>query len=167
MSNQCEIGEELEKWWADLRSRPELCAQFQNKKIADLIEWPEFEKVFQKFKNLFPNSAQDNKAQESLQKQRWGEVLVLLSYVKKLNSQKVVPQMVGPDPKKPLVSVHKFRQLLEMDFPDLYANMLVIIKLFKYQVNLRNLAFSLYYWGPKVKQKWAKDYFALINNHPK
>ena len=68
------------------------------------------------------------------------------------------------------VSLVRFRRILEQEeIPQLYGALLRVIRILDGKVHLRDLAHSVFGWGPEVRKKWAYDYYpkALEKNKKK
>ena len=60
-----------------------------------------------------------------------------------------------------LLGEGRFRRLLQVDDPDeLMTAMVRLVRHLKGEANVADLARSILYWGDRVRQRWAFDYYA-------
>ena len=71
---------------------------------------------------------------------------------------KFAKQMTKSD--KPAVSESRFRRVLEItDRDELYVSLIRLIRILGGNVNLRDLAESVYWWNKNTKKDWAYSYW--------
>jgi len=63
---------------------------------------------------------------------------------------------------RPKVSELRFRRLLRLDRPQLYAPTMRVLRLLDGRAGLHDLANAIYYWGKGVRKEWADTYFPLV-----
>jgi len=144
------LGQALQRWWDSLQSRSGDRAELRRAKtVADVILLPAFQHACQRFKPFFQN--------EKNWEYRLAAILGLLAHVRSPSHQKLALAMSGKP--QPVVSELRFRRLIQRDRNELFVSMIRIIRMLGNQANLHDLANSVYYWGDRVKQEWAFDYF--------
>lgn len=144
------LGEALQVWWNELQKRTGERAELRRaKNVTDVILLPAFQQACLRFKPFFHH--------EEHWQVRLAMILGLLAHVRKPTNQKLALQMAGKP--KPEISELRFRRLIQRNRDELYLAMIRIIRQLGNQTNLHDLANSVYYWGDKVKQEWAYEYF--------
>lgn len=100
---------------------------------------------------------------------RVGMVAAVLAHVRE-NDDRPVARAAGPaspsaDPKKDdenaVVKYGRFRRLLQADDDDLVDQMRRLVRLLGGKANVADLAYSIFYWGDRTRQRWVFDYYAL------
>ena len=83
----------------------------------------------------------------------------LAAHVRENNdTMKFAKQMTKSD--KPAVSESRFRRVLEItDRDELYVSLIRLIRILGGNVNLRDLAESVYWWNKNTKKDWAYSYW--------
>jgi len=152
----------LHEWWENLKEyekgdRAELrrCGD-----MTEIVLVPAYHDLFNRLRRFNPIPGQ------------LAPIAGLSAHVKNLLADKnFATQMASPKATggEPLLSNLRFRRLLACsERPELFQSLRRVIQLLDGNVNLYDLADSVYYWGDNVRQRWACDYYGeLEKNAPK
>ena len=153
------LCQELVEWHKSLQKNKGMHAHFRRAKSVDeIIFIPSFHTTCQKFHRWFDSE----KEQKCL-----AAILGLISHVKEhQGGQSLAASMAMDAGERPLVSELRFKRLLQLDRNSLYTPMVRILKHLnsKTNINICDLAESIYYWGDDQKRKWAFAYFPKIKD---
>lgn len=143
-------GKHLQAWWESLNDTPSEKALLRRaSSVNDVAMSRAFHQLCNKMRPFM------NKEYGSWEDQM-AAVAGLISHVRHTTEKSLAEQMAG-DP--PTVSELRFRRLLQRDRDDLYVSMIRILKMLEQKANIFDLANSVFYWGSKVKKRWAYVYF--------
>jgi CRISPR system Cascade subunit CasB len=96
--------------------------------------------------------------------ERVGMVAAVLAHVRTGSGQRVA-RACGPtspnDADDGKLKYGRFRRLLQADDEDLIDQMRRLVHLLGQQANVDDLADSILWWGDKVRQRWALDYYGV------
>lgn len=154
-------GEILADWWEGLqddtggRARLRCC-----KSPEEVMLEPAFHRLLKRLGTLTEKSGQTLEGRDI---QRLAAIAGLLAHVSARFSKPLAEQMT--ERKKggrPLLSSLRFRRLLKEPFEDLYPAMIRVIRQLDKKANVSDLAESIYYWGDKVRRRWALTYFPRV-----
>jgi CRISPR system Cascade subunit CasB len=139
----------LTTWWRNLENNKGIRAELRRCDSAEAVIYhPAFVRLSQKLQPLL--GAQDN----------WqyplAAVVGLLSHVRQPSNQSLARAMAG---NPPVVSELRFRRLLQRDRSDLYGAMIRVLRMLDDAANLADLMTSVFFWGDRVRRRWAQDYF--------
>jgi len=144
------LGEALQRWWDDLQECNGDRAELRRAEtVTDIILLPAFQRTCLRFQPFFQH--------EENWEYRLAAVLGLLAHVRHANpGEALAIQMSG---RPPVVSELRFRRLIQRERSDLFVSMIRVLRMMGNKANLHDLANSIYFWGDKVKRRWAFDYF--------
>ena len=144
-------GKALTDWWTELQDNNAARAELRRAKtVADVVLLPHFQRSCHRFQPFFQH--------ERRWQGRLAMVFGLLSHVQKRSSHTLPRQMAGDPPK---LSEMRFRRLIQYKKrEDIYLPMIRVIRKLDKEVNLHDLADSIYYWGDGVKREWSFEYFS-------
>ena len=164
------LGQQLEKWWRGLQDNRVDRAVFRRAKgVEDILFLPEFHRVSYRFGDYF-NDMNQKGWEERLY--RLAMILGLCSHIQQ-HTEELEPKknqlayQIAKPFDKPVVSELRFRRLIQRDRDELYLHMIRMLRILENKANLHDLAHSVYYWGSKIKRKWAFAYFGNIKNNNK
>ncbi|MEM7180306.1 MAG: type I-E CRISPR-associated protein Cse2/CasB [Spirochaetota bacterium] len=106
-----------------------------------------------------------SKEHENVSQEKICAIAGLLSHVREDASTLLVRKMAQAKPgsEQPLFSELRFRRILQYKSITneelFYQKMIRVIHHLDKKVNIRDIAYSLYYWGDSVKKNWAYDYY--------
>ena len=145
------LGKALTDWWTELQDNNAARAELRRAKtVADVVLLPHFQRSCHRFQPFFQH--------ERRWQERLAMILGLLSHVQK-ESDHTLPRRMAGDP--PELSELRFRRLIQYKKrEDIYLPMIRVIRKLDKKVNLHDLAYSIYYWGDKVKREWSFEYFS-------
>ncbi len=158
-------GQALLAWWQSLQQHPGDRAEFRRARSAsEVLLLPVYHHARRAFQAYIGEGPQNHP--------QLAAVLGLAAHVQ-------VHRPASNDHQHPLaeqmarkqqnasrrpVSPLRFRRLLQHDREGLYVPMIRVIRQLDRQVNLHDLASSVYYWGDSVKRNWAFAYFPLVSD---
>jgi CRISPR system Cascade subunit CasB len=153
-------GEILADWWNGLqrdsggRARLRRC-----KGPEEVMLEPAFHRLLNR---MSPILQSDDPFHQEAAITRLAAVAGLLSHVT-VNDNKVLAERLAESKgSRPLFSSLRFRRLLKEPFEDLYPVMIRVIRQLNKTANLSDLAESVFYWGDKVRKRWALAYFPKV-----
>lgn len=160
---ESDLGQALTRWWEHLHGKGEFEGKPQTadraelsraQTLADVILLPTFQRACVRFKPFFKAEDWDKSIE------RLAMILALLARVRETTSESLPLQMASPNKgEKPVVSELRFRRLIQRDRDELYGAMIRVLQKLGKKANIHELANDSYYWGDKVKRKWAFVYF--------
>lgn len=97
-----------------------------------------------------------------LNKERFAMIAGVTSYVRKdLPDTRFASQLASGEKGNPLLSPLRFRRILSIiDNDELYEAMIRTVKHLKGNVNLCDMAQSIYWWNDSTKKQWAYEYYS-------
>lgn len=142
-------GKQLHEWWQSLEDNTGERALLRRARSEnDVVMSRAFHQLCSRMRPLMDNE------------RRWEEQLAtiagLISHVRKITGEPLAEQMAGNPPE---VSELRFRRLLQRNRDDLYATMIRVLRMLDNKANIYDIANSVFYWGNKVKKRWAYSYF--------
>ena len=144
------VGGELMNWWLMLQENKSDRASLRRaSSVTEILLLPAFHRSHARFKQYFIN--------ESNWEIQLAMLIGVLAHVRQHSDQNLALQMSGKP--KPAVSELRFRRLLQTERSDLFITMVRIVRLLGCKVNIYSLANTIYYWGDKVKQDLAFEYY--------
>lgn len=153
-------GEILAEWWEGLphdtggRARLRRC-----KSPEEVMLEPAFHRLLTRLSALTGKRAQ---ALEESDIQRLAAIAGLLAHVSARSAKPLAEQMAESKGGRPLLSSLRFRRLLKQPFEDLYPAMIRVIRQLDKRADISDLAQSIYYWGDRVRKRWALAYFPNV-----
>lgn len=157
-------GEILTQWWTGLeqdtggRARLRRC-----RSPEEVMLEPVFHRLLNRLRPILESQGRSDVeiASDIL---RLAAVAGLLSHVKKPNNRSLAGSMAEKRGQRVLVSPLRFRRLLKVPFGELYEPMIRMLRLLDKQASLFDLANSVFYWGDKIRKRWALDYFPKVTD---
>lgn len=153
-------GDILAGWWEALqpdtggRARLRRC----NSPEEVMLE-PAFHRLLNRLRPLLERDG-DELTENDLR--RLAAIAGLLAHVTSRDSRTLAERMADMKGGRPLLSSLRFRRLLRERFEDLYPAMIRVVRQLDKKVNLNDLAESVFYWGDKVRKRWAIAYFPKV-----
>jgi len=153
-------GEILAKWWEGLqrdtggRARLRRCAY-----LEEVMLEPAFHRLLKSLRTLTQSG---DEALDERDIQRLAVIAGLLAHVSARAPKPLAEHMADPKGGRPLVSSLRFRRLLKQPFEDLYPAMIRVIRQLDKRADISDLAASVYYWGDRVRKRWALAYFPRV-----
>lgn len=143
-------------WWRGLQEPHNSGNRAELRRAATVdavIMTPAFQRLCSGFTDEFRSDSD---------KTRLAAIAGLLAHVKESaeSRMEIAKQMAQKTDDTPRVSELRFRRLLQKSRGDLFVPMVRVIRLLDHRVNIFDLIESVYYWGDRVKKKWAYAYFA-------
>jgi len=153
-SADSELGKELTQWWRRLQEDTGTRAELRRCNTpAEVAMTASFNRFCHRLRPLL-------KGQWNWE-ERLASVLGLLSHIKTdAHGRGLAEQMSDGNP--PVVSELRFRRLLQRDTGDIYPAMVRILRMLKGSADIHDLARSVFFWGGKVKKRWAYAYFPRV-----
>ena len=95
---------------------------------------------------------------------RLAAIAGLLAHLRSLEPGKTLPERMAERKAggSPAVSELRFRRLLQRNRSELYPSLVRVLHMLGYSADLSDLAEALYYWGDRIKKKWAYAYFPKV-----
>ncbi|BAZ95176.1 uncharacterized protein FOKN1_2816 [Thiohalobacter thiocyanaticus] len=156
-------GEILAEWWEGLQNDTGGRARLRRCKTPEevMLE-PAFHRLLRRLGALTEKS--DDTQLEGYEIHRLAAIAGLLAHVRVKRSKPLAEQMAESESKggKPLLSSLRFRRLLKEPFEDIYPSMIRVIRQLDEKANISDLATSIYYWGDRVRKRWALAYFPKV-----
>jgi CRISPR system Cascade subunit CasB len=157
-------GEILTQWWNSLeqdtggRARLRRC-----RSPEEVMLEPAFHRLLNRLRPLIEQQDRSDAviAHDIL---RLAAVAGLLSHVKKPDKRSLADSMAEKRGQRAVVSPLRFRRLLKVSFDDLYEAMIRMLRLLDKQASLFDLANSVFYWGDKIRKRWALAYFPKVTD---
>ena len=90
----------------------------------------------------------------------------ILAHVRESDDQRIV-RAIGResfDEDKAIMSEARFRRLLQTPGNELMDPLRRLVRLTKGKANVRDLSFSVLYWGDSVKKRWIFDYYGVSDS---
>ncbi len=149
-------GEKLVKWWKTLEDHKGDRAHLRRARSGDEV-------VFVPSFNHLHGSLMGYGA---LRKARLAMIAGLASHVKRHQPRKSLAHQLAASGDKPGLSDLRFRRLLSIEDDDelLYQHLRRAIDLRRGEVNLLDLAQSVYWWNAETRKRWAYDYYAVAKS---
>lgn len=161
-SDDHRTGTVLHEWWQGLRDNKGDRAELRRcEKVVDVMAVPAYHLIYRRLLQAGLPPAEHERDWNG----RLPAIIALVAHIKENDgSPKATPlakamsaRSEGSD--RPKVSPLRFRRLLELQTPDdLLAGMRRVLPLIEGDVLPRVLAQDLYWWGDKVKRRWAYAY---------
>ncbi|MEW8508850.1 MAG: type I-E CRISPR-associated protein Cse2/CasB [Candidatus Thiodiazotropha sp.] len=153
-------GKILVSWWEGLQQDTGGRARLRRCKSAEevMLE-PAFHRLL---KRMTPLMEHDETFTSESSITRLAAVAGLLSHVTKRESRALADCMADSKGSRPLFSALRFRRLMQESFEDLYPAMIRVIRQLDKTASLSDLAESVFYWGDKVRKRWALAYFPRV-----
>ncbi len=107
------------------------------------------------------HSLQGHFAGEHGWQDRLAAIAGLLSHLRENTPGKSLPEQMA-EGSPPVVSELRFRRLLQCDRQELYPALLRVLRQLNYRADLPGLCRDVYFWGDKVKKRWAYAYFPNV-----
>lgn len=153
-------GDILAGWWEGLQQDSGGRARLRRcKSPEEVMLEPAFHRLLNRMRPLLES---ETGFQSDVAYLRLAAVAGLLSHVTETSSKSLADQMAEPKGGRPLLSSLRFRRLLKEPFEDLYPAMIRVIRQLSKTASLSDLADSVYYWGDKVRKRWALAYFPKV-----
>lgn len=155
-------GEILDEWWEGLQQDTGGRARLRRcKNPEEVMLEPAFHRLLARLKSL------ENKNDAGMTDSdvyRLAAVAGLLAHVTGRDDKTLAERMADTEKRggRPVVSALRFRRLLREPFDDLYPEMIRVLRHLNKQANISDLAGSVYYWGDKVRKRWALVYFPKV-----
>ena len=153
-------GEILAEWWEGLqhdnggRARLRRC-----KSPGEVMLEPAFHQLLKRLAALTEKKG-DKLGDHDIH--RLSIIAGLLAHVNSGSSRKLAEHMAELKGGRPLVSSLRFRRLLREPLDGLFPVMIRVIRQLEKSANISDLAESIYYWGDRVRKRWALAYFARV-----
>lgn len=155
-------GEILVEWWEGLQHDTGGRARLRRCKSPEeaMLE-PAFHRLLKRLAALTEKSGEELEVHDI---QRLAAIAGLLAHVRTRSLKPLAEQMADSEWKggRPLLSSLRFRRLLKEPFEDLYPAMVRVIRQLNKEANISDLAASTYYWGDRVRRRWALGYFPKV-----
>jgi len=162
------MGQILAEFWKSLENDKGTRAELRRcRSISEVAITPAFSRMCRQVEKLMPT----NFPWES----RLAAVLGLISHLDpnekntvlaKQDNGKYVELFIEPmtylSGDRPILSELRFRRLLQREKNDLYPAMIRVLRLLGGNANLFGLAESVFYWGDKIRKRWAFAYFPNV-----
>jgi CRISPR system Cascade subunit CasB len=157
-------GELLIQWWSSLeqdtggRARLRRC-----RSPEEVLLEPAFHRLLNRLRPLLEQQGRSESeiARDML---RLAAVAGLLSHVRKPDNRSLADSMAEKRGQRALVSPLRFRRLLKVPFEELYEAMIRVLRQLDRQASLFDLANSVFYWGDKIRKRWALTYFPKVTD---
>jgi len=145
----------LKEWWESLKKNRGERAELRRCKEIDEVLLTE---AYHRLRKWLSATGFTPRSEDQL-----GAVAGLLAHVDEdaTEQSKVAAQMAGgaENEEAPLSGL-RFRRLLQNeDRESLYRSLMRVVRLLDRRVNVSSLAEDVYYWGPSVRKRWARDYY--------
>lgn len=155
-------GRALMDWWEGLqqdtggRARLRRCSDPE-----EVMLEPAFHRLLQRIRTLSNQSGGEITEHDI---HRLAAVAGLLAHVKARHQRPLAEQMAesGAKGDRPPLSPLRFRRLIKEPFDDLYPAMRRVIAQLDKKANIHDLADSVFYWGDRVRKRWALVYFSRV-----
>jgi CRISPR system Cascade subunit CasB len=157
-------GEILTQWWISLEQDTGGRARLRRCRCPEEVM---LEPAFHRLLNrLRPLIEQQDRSDTEIARDtvRLAAVAGLLSHVKNPHNRSMADSMAEKRGQRVLVSPLRFRRLLKVPFEGLYEAMIRMLRLLDKQASLFDLANSVFYWGDKVRKRWALAYFPKVTD---
>lgn len=161
-SDSHRTGTVLHEWWQGLRDNKGDRAELRRcEQVIDVVTTPAYHLIYRRL-------LQAGLPADEHQRDRNGRLPAIIALVAHIKDKESPPKATplakamsarseGSD--RPQVSPLRFRRLLELETPDdLLAGMRRVLPLIEGDVLPGVLAQDLYWWGEKVKRRWAYAY---------
>lgn len=150
----------IHEWWKRIIISPGDRASLKRARNGDMVA-SQFA-YFDLYRRIF-NSDIPDFIKKSID-YRLPLVAGLVSHIKEDNPGRAVASVMGSSSKagsdRATVSDLRFRKLLRTDDNDeLYIMMIRMIRMMDENVNVKDLARSIYFWNDQTKRKWASQYY--------
>jgi len=165
---ESELGKILKDWWLSLKDDSGARAELRRcNSILEVVMTPTYQRLYSSKLRFFVEQAKVSRDQMAAvvgllaHLKHDAEATVLSGkgpYVELLAEQ--MAYLVSAD--RPLVSELRFRRLLQNEREELYPALIRIIRMMKGSATLYGLTHSVFYWGDKVKKRWAYAYFPHV-----
>lgn len=152
----------LHDWWRELRDNKGDRAELRRcETVIDVVATPAYHLIYRRLLHAGLPPVEHERDYNG----RLPVIIALVAHIKEKDGlPKAMPlakamsaRPEGSD--RPKVSPLRFRRLLELETPDdLLAGMRRVLPLIEGDVQPRVLAQDLYWWGDKVKRRWAYVY---------
>lgn len=120
---------------------------------------PAFHRLLKRLSALAPSTGSAMKENDVY---RIAAVAGLLAHVTTRDNSVLADRMADQNGGRPLVSSIRFRRLLKEPLEDLYPAMIRIIRQLDKSAHINDLAESVFYWGDRVRKRWALAYFPKV-----
>jgi len=149
-----EAGRILLEWWHALQDDRGVRAELRRcRHPEDVAVSAGFQRLCQKMRPAFSG--------ESGWEGRLATIAGLAAQVDEhVPGRQLAVQMAEGNP--PAVSELRFRRLLQREREDLYPALIRVLRMIGKRSDLFDLGNSVYYWGGRVKRRWAADYFPRV-----
>lgn len=153
-------GDIFADWWQGLQHDPGARARLRRcRSPAEVMLEPGFHRLLNRFATLAARNG-DTLGEGDIG--RLAAIAGLLAHVSTPASKSLAEQMAEPKAGRPVLSPLRFRRLLKEPFEDFFPAMVRVIRLLDKKANVRDLAESVFYWGDKVRRRWALAYFPKV-----
>ncbi|MDQ7016967.1 MAG: type I-E CRISPR-associated protein Cse2/CasB [Gammaproteobacteria bacterium] len=155
-SAESELGKAVQAWWLSLESDNGGRAELRRAKtLTTVIVSPCFQRLYGQVRPLLSSDRGDWPS-------RLAMIAVVLAHVKQADNTEIAMQLASPKAggSKARLSNLRFRRLLQRSRDDVWLALVRVLPMLDRKANVFDLANSLFYWGDKVKQRWAYAYFA-------
>lgn len=150
----------LIEWWEGLQQDTGGRARLRRcKKPEEVMLEPAFHRLLKRLHAL-EVSAEMSMTENDIY--RIAAIAGLLAHVTGRDSQPLAERMAEQRGGRPLLSSLRFRRLLKEQFDDLYPTMIRVIRQLDKKANINDLAASIFYWGDRVRKRWALAYFPKV-----
>ncbi|WP_245527582.1 type I-E CRISPR-associated protein Cse2/CasB [Methanosalsum zhilinae] len=145
------------QWWKDLENRKADRANLRRcHDLSEVVFTPSYHYLWHQLSNLgFKN------------KRAVALLAGVLAHVKENDTNNTFAGQMAKtkDGSKPKVSELRFRRVLTIDErEELFIYLVRLIKLMNGNVNICNLANSIYWWNDITKKNWAFEYYDKLSN---
>ena len=148
------VGETLLEWWQKLEDRRGDRADLRRAaSVTDVAKLPAYQRLYARLDPVRECTPHEQ--------DRLAAVVGLLAHLK-VASEQSLPQAMSERPQdsdRNPVSELRFRRLLDSpDIDALFTGLRRVLPLIEHKADLLKLAGDVFYWGDKVKKRWAYDY---------
>lgn len=153
-------GEILASWWEGLKQDTGGRARLRRcKSPEEVMLEPAFHRLLNRMRTILEH---DEMFTQESSITRLAAVAGLLSHITENEGRALAEHMAESKGSRPLYSSLRFRRLLQEPFEELYPAMIRVIRQLNKTASLNDLAESVYYWGDKVRKRWALAYFPRV-----
>jgi CRISPR system Cascade subunit CasB len=144
-------GDALAEWWNGLAANPGARADLRRAHdLTAVVISPAFQRFRRRM--VMAGLPEDESRQDRL-----AVLAGVLVHLNASNELRLPQAMRGED--KPRVSELRFRRLLDSpSMEDLFTGLRRVLPLIDSAADIHQLAADIWYWGDKVRKRWAYDY---------
>ncbi len=157
-------GEILTQWWSSLEQDAGGRARLRRCHSPDEVMMePAFHRLLNRLRPLIDREDR-SEAEIARDILRLAAVAGLLAHVRRPDNHSLADRMAEKRGQRVLVSPLRFRRLLKVPFEELYEAMIRMLRQLDETASLFDLANSVFYWGDKIRKRWALAYFPKVTD---